>query len=43
VEDYLEVLTRLLPRFKDAQWSQSGYTNDPQPNVLIYWGIVLHP
>jgi TonB family protein len=42
VEDYLEVLTRLLPRFKDAQWSQSGYTNDPQPNVIIYWGIVLH-
>src|SRR6266496_6059887 len=43
VEDYLEVLTRLLPRFKDAQWSQSGYTNDPQPNVIIYWGIVPHP
>ena len=43
VEDYLEVLTRLVPRFKDAQWLQSGYTNDSQPNVVIYWGIVLHP
>jgi len=43
VEDCLEVLTRLVPRFKDAQWSQSGCTNDPQPNVVIYWGIPLVP
>jgi len=42
-EDCLEVLTRLVPRFKDAQWSQSGCANDAQPNVVIYWGIVLHP
>jgi len=41
VEDCLEVLTRLVPRFKDAQWSQSGCTNDPQPNVIIYWGQLL--
>ena len=43
VEDCVEVLTRLVPQFKDAQWSQSGCTNDPQPSVVIYWGIVLHP
>jgi len=43
VEDCLEVLTRLVPRFKDAQWSQTGCTNDPQPNVVIYWGIVPNP
>ncbi len=43
VEDCLEVVTRLVPRFKDAQWAQSGCTNDPQPNIVIYWGIVLHP
>ena len=42
-EDCLDVLTRLVPRFKDAQWSQTGCTNGPQPNVVIYWGIVLRP
>lgn len=42
-ESCLDVLTRLLPAYKSAQWTQSGCAGDPQPNVIVYWGIVLHP
>ncbi len=42
-ESCRDVLTRLLPAYKNAQWTQSGCADDPQPNVIVYWGIVQHP
>ena len=40
-ESCLDVLTRLLPQYKSAQWLQSGCAGDTQPNVIVYWGQLL--
>jgi beta-lactamase regulating signal transducer with metallopeptidase domain len=41
-ETCLDVLTRLVPEYKDALWSQSGCADDGrQQNVVVYWGIPL--
>ena len=42
-ESCLDVLNRLIPQYKTAQWSQSGCAGDPQRNVIIYWGQLLKP
>ena len=42
-EDCLSVLTRLLPQYQNAQWSQSGCADDTQRNVIVYWGQLLKP
>jgi beta-lactamase regulating signal transducer with metallopeptidase domain len=39
-ETCLDVLTRLVPEYKGALWSQSGCADDGrQQNVVVYWGI----
>lgn len=41
-ETCLDVLTRLLPQFRDAKWSVSGCADyDAQRNVVVYWGMPL--
>ena len=41
-ESCLNTLTRLLPTYRNAHWSQSGCTFE-RPNVIIYWGVPLLP
>jgi beta-lactamase regulating signal transducer with metallopeptidase domain len=43
-ETCMDVLTRLLPEYRDAHWSQSGCADDGgQRNVVVYWAIVMPP
>lgn len=43
-ENCRQVLERLLPQYKNAQWSVSGCADDVQQrNVIVYWGVPLRP
>ena len=43
-ESCLDALKRLLPQFRNAQWSVSGCADDAQQaNVIVYWGVPLIP
>jgi TonB family protein len=42
-ESCIDVLTRLVPQYKRAQWSQTGCAIEKQSNLIVYWGELLKP
>jgi beta-lactamase regulating signal transducer with metallopeptidase domain len=42
-ESCLDVLNRLTPQYKTAQWSQSGCAVEKGTNVIVYWGQLMKP
>jgi TonB family protein len=42
-ESCLDVLNRLIPEYKTAQWSQSGCAVEKGTNVIVYWGQLMKP
>jgi len=42
-ESCLDVLNRLIPQYKTAQWSQSGCTVERGMKVVVYWGQLMKP
>jgi hypothetical protein len=42
-ESCLDVLNRLTPQYKTAQWSQSGCAMEKGTNVIVYWGQLMKP
>jgi TonB family protein len=39
----IDALTRLVPQYKNAQWSHTGCAIEEQSNLIVYWGELLKP